>query len=56
MILLSLQLYFGLILAVDGGFPIKMTGLILLMIVASIYSFFSPTKLTAVNAIQSNAA
>jgi hypothetical protein len=41
-ILLCLELFFSLILTVDGGMPKPIEGLLLLTVFASIYSFFSP--------------
>lgn len=53
-IFLCLELYLALILTVDGGLPKSIEGLLLMTVIASLYSFFSPKRLTAVDAIQSN--
>jgi len=55
-VLLSLQMYFALILAFDGGAPQMLQNIFLLIICAGVYSFFSPKHLIAVNALQSNGA
>ena len=47
------QLYLALIAMIGGG-PVGLLSVILSMIVASAYSFFSPMRVTAVDAIQSN--
>jgi|688.fasta_scaffold308404_2 hypothetical protein len=56
LVLTSLQLYFALIVATEGGIPTQLTVAIFFMICSGIYSYFSPSKLTAVNAMQSNGA
>lgn len=43
-------------MATEGGVPTQLIVAIFFMICASIYSYFSPSKLTAVNALQSNGA
>lgn len=53
-IFLCLELYFALILTVEGGLPKSVEALLLLTVIASLYSFFSPKRLTAVDAMQSN--
>jgi hypothetical protein len=52
--LICLELYFALILAVDGGIPKPVEGLLLLTVFASLYSFFSPKKLKAIDTMSSN--
>lgn len=47
------QLYLALIAMIGGG-PVALLSIILSMTAASAYSFFSPMRVTAVDAIQSN--
>ena len=44
------------ILVVEGRMPSALSGILLLTVLAGVYSFFSPKQLTAINAIQSNGA
>jgi len=54
-VLFGAQLYTALIAGINGGSPILIS-MILAMILAGAYSFFSPMRITAVNALQSNGA
>ncbi len=49
------QLYFA-IIAMVGGAPVGLVSVILGMIVAGVFSFFSPMRISAVDAAQSNGA
>lgn len=44
------------ILVVEGRMPFALSAMLLLSVLAGVYSFFSPKELTAINAIQSNGA
>lgn len=55
MVLFGAQLYMALIAMISGN-SVGLMSIILGMIVAGAYSFFSPKSITAVNAIQSNGA
>ena len=55
MVLFGAQLYMALI-AMIGGNSVGLMSAIIAMILAGAYSFFSPTKVTAIDAMQSNGA
>lgn len=55
-VLLCLQLYFSMIMFVESGLPSNLQVMLLLCVLGGFYSFFSPKRLTAVDAIQSNGA
>lgn len=55
MVLFGGQLYMALIAMISGN-SVGLMSVIIAMIVAGAYSFFSPQKITAINAIQSNGA
>ena len=54
-VLMGAQLYLALISAINGG-PITLLSLVLAMIVSGAYSFFSPMRVAALDAMQSNGA
>jgi len=54
--MMALQLYFTLICAAEGGLPMQLIGAITLMILASMFAFFQPSRVNGINALQSNGA
>ena len=53
MLMFGGQLYLAIIAMINGG-PIGLLSVIIGMIIAGAYSFFSPMRVSAVDAVQSN--
>ena len=53
---MALQLYLTLICAADGDLGMNMMMMLMVFILASIYSFFNPARVMGIEALQSNGA
>jgi len=56
MLMMGVQLYLAIICLFGGGASTSVMAPMMAFIMASIYSYFSPVRLTGVDAVQSNGA